>query len=239
MTVLVTTRQIIEKIRSEARVSLNEIESKELLKLAGINVLDTRLAASKQEAIAISKQLGFPIVLKIASPDILHKSDAGGVKLGLKTPGQVDKACDQILKATSQRHPRARVQGISVQKMARPGVEVIIGMSKDTQFGPVLMFGLGGIWVEIMKDVSFRIVPLYKKDAAEMIREIKGYPLLAGYRGQEPVDVSKLEEFLLKLSSFVEHNPEVKEIDLNPIYAYGDDAIAVDARIILESPNTE
>ena len=234
-----TTRQIIEKIRSEARASLNEIESKELLKQAGINVLDTRLATSKQEAIAISKHLGFPIVLKIASPDILHKSDAGGVKLGLGTPGQVDKAYDQILKATIRRHPQARMQGISVQKMARPGVEVIIGMSKDTQFGPVLMFGLGGIWVEILKDVSFRIVPLYKKDAAEMIREIKGYPLLAGYRGQEPVNVSKLEEFLLKLSSFAEENPEVKEIDLNPIYAYGDDAVAVDARIILENSTTE
>ena len=239
MIALVSTRHIIETVRSEARTSLNEIESKELLKQAGINVLDTRLATSKQEAIKISKHLGFPIVLKIASPDILHKSDAGGVKLGLGTPGQVDKAYDQILKATSQRHPQARVQGISVQKMARPGVEVIIGMSKDTQFGPVLMFGLGGIWVEILKDVSFRIVPLYKKDAAEMIREIKGYPLLAGYRGQEPVDVSKLEEFLLKLSSFAEQYPEVKEIDLNPIYAYGDDAVAVDARVILENPNTE
>ncbi|MFC1956231.1 acetate--CoA ligase family protein [Chloroflexota bacterium] len=233
------TRHIIETFRNEARTSLNEIESKELLKQAGINVLDTRLATSKQEAITISKHLGFPIVLKIASPDILHKSDTGGVKLGLGTPGQVDKAYDQILKATSRRHPQARVQGISVQKMARPGVEVIIGMSKDTQFGPVLMFGLGGIWVEILKDVSFRIVPIYKKDAAEMIREIKGYPLLAGYRGQEPVDVSKLEEFLLKFSSFAEENPEVKEIDLNPIYAYDDDAVAVDARIILENSTTE
>ncbi len=234
-----STRHIIETVKSEAQISLNEIESKELLKQAGINVLETRLATSRQEAITISKHLGFPIVLKIASPDILHKSDAGGVKLGLDTPEQVDKAYDQILKATSRKHPQARVQGISVQKMARPGVEVIIGMSKDTQFGPVIMFGLGGIWVEIMKDVSLRIAPLSKKDAAEMIREIKGYPLLAGYRGQKPVDVSKLEEFILKLSSFAEQHPEVKEIDLNPIYAYDDGAVAVDARIILEGSNTE
>jgi acyl-CoA synthetase (NDP forming) len=117
--------------------------------------------------------------------------------------------------------------------MARPGVEVIIGMSKDAQFGPVLMFGLGGILVEIMKDVSFRIVPLTKRDAGEMIREIKGYPVLEGYRGQEPVDVQNLEEWLIKLSDFAEQNPEVKEIDLNPIFAYSKGALAVDARVIL------
>jgi acyl-CoA synthetase (NDP forming) len=118
--------------------------------------------------------------------------------------------------------------------MARPGVEVIIGMSKDAQFGPVLMFGLGGILVEILKDVSFKIVPLTRRDAREMIREIKGYPLLEGYRGQEAVDISKLEEMLLKVSDFAEQHPEVKEIDLNPVFAYSDGAIAVDARVILE-----
>jgi len=118
--------------------------------------------------------------------------------------------------------------------MARPGVEVIIGMSQDVQFGPVLMFGLGGILVEVLKDVSFRIVPLAKRDAAEMIREIKGYPLLQGYRGQEAVDVSYLEELLLKVSDFVERNPEIKELDLNPIFAYSSGAVAVDARVVLE-----
>jgi acyl-CoA synthetase (NDP forming) len=121
-----------------------------------------------------------------------------------------------------------------VQKMARPGVEVIIGMTKDEQFGPVLMFGLGGVLVEVLKDVSFRIVPLTKRDAAEMVREIKGYPLLEGYRGQEAVNISYLEELLLKVSDFVEQNPEIKELDLNPIIAYRDGAIAVDARIMLE-----
>jgi len=121
-----------------------------------------------------------------------------------------------------------------VQKMARPGVEVIIGMSKDAQFGPVLMFGLGGILVEILKDVSFRIVPLTKRDAREMIKEIKGYPLLEGYRGQEPIDVANLEELVLKVSNFVEQTPEVDELDLNPIFAYSDGAVAVDARVILE-----
>ncbi len=228
-------QQVIDKAKNEGRSLLTEVEAKELLKQAGINVTETRLATSKEEAISISRQLGFPVVLKIASPDITHKSDADGVKLGLRTPKQVDNAYDEIMASASQKYPRAMLQGVSVPKMARPGVEVIIGMSKDAQFGPVLMFGLGGIMVEILKDVSFRIVPLAKRDAAEMIREIKGYPLLEGFRGQEPVDVANLEELLLKVSRFVEQNPEIKELDLNPIFAYSDGAVAVDARITLET----
>jgi acyl-CoA synthetase (NDP forming) len=226
--------QVIDKARSEGRTVLTEFESKEFLKAAGISVVDTRLAKSKEEAISISRKFGFPVVLKIASPDIVHKSDAGGVKLGLKSASEVGKAYDQILQAVKQKHPEARVHGVVVQKMARPGVEVIIGMSKDAQFGPVLMFGLGGILVEVLKDVSFRIVPLSRRDVAEMLREIKGYPLLEGYRGGEAVDLSYLEELLLKVSDFVEQNPEVMELDLNPIFAYSDGAVAVDARVILE-----
>jgi len=225
---------MIDKARSEGRVVLTEVESKEFLKSAGISVVDTRLATSREEAISISQQLGFPVVLKIASPDIVHKSDDGGVRLGLNDANQVGEAYDQILGAIRQKHPKARIQGVAVQKMARPGVEVIIGMSKDAQFGPVLMFGLGGILVEVLKDVSFRIVPLSRRDAAEMIREIKGYPILEGYRGQEAVDIAHLEESLLKVSDFVEQNPEIRELDLNPVFAYGDGAIAVDARVILE-----
>ncbi len=228
-----TQRGIIGRARSEGRNVLTEIEAKELLKQAGVSVVDTKLATSGEEAISISQQFGFPVVLKVASPDVVHKSDAGGVKLGLKTSKQVGKAYDDILKAIKKQYPEARIQGVAVQKMARPGVEVIIGVSKDAQFGPVIMFGLGGILVEILKDVSFRIVPLTQRDAREMIREIKGYPLLEGYRGQEPVDVVNLEELVLKVSNFVEQNPEVEELDLNPIFAYSDGAVAVDARIIL------
>ncbi len=231
---MVTEQRIIDKARSEGGRLLTEIESKELLKQAGVSVINTNLATSREKAISISRQFGFPVVLKIASPDIVHKSDTGGVKLDLKTSKQVGKAYDDILRTTSQKYPQAMIQGVAVQKMARPGVEVIIGMSKDTQFGPVLMFGLGGTLVEIMKDVSFRIVPLTRRDARDMIREIKGYPLLEGYRGQEVVDVSNLEELLLKVSDFVEQNPEVKELDLNPIFAYSDGAVAVDARVVLE-----
>ncbi len=231
---MTTQRKIIDRARREDRSVLTEIEAKELLKQAGISVVDTKLATSEEEAISISKQFGFPIVLKIASPDVVHKSDAGGVKLGLKTSRQVGKAYNDIMASIKQKYPEAKLQGVSVQKMARPGVEVIIGMSKDPQFGPVLMFGIGGVLVEILKDVSFRIVPLTKRDAREMIREIKGYPLLEGYRGTEPVDVTNLEEIILRVSSFVEQTPEVKELDLNPIFAYKDGAVAVDARVILE-----
>jgi acyl-CoA synthetase (NDP forming) len=212
---------------------LTELESKNMLRKAGINVNDGALAASREEAVAAAEKMGFPVVLKIVSPDITHKSDSGGVKLDLNTSAQVGEAYDDIVKAARQHSPEAHIQGVSVQKMAQPGVEVIIGMSQDEQFGPVLMFGLGGILVEVLKDVSFRIVPLTRRDAAEMIREIKGYPMLEGFRGQEPVDVACLEDMLLKVSDFVEKNPGVQELDLNPVFAYKDGAVAVDARIVL------
>jgi acyl-CoA synthetase (NDP forming) len=226
--------KIIEQARAEGRTLLTEIEAKELLKTAGVSVVETKLAVSREQAIEISQKLGFPVALKIASADVIHKTDAGGVKLGLKTATQVGKAYDDIMKAITKAFPQAKIEGVSVQTMAKPGVEVIIGMSKDAQFGPVLMFGLGGIFVEILKDVAFRIVPLEKRDAAEMVHEIKGFPLLQGYRGSEPVDIVNLENILLKVSEFVEKTPEIKELDLNPIFAYKDGAVAVDARVILE-----
>ncbi|HEX77348.1 MAG TPA: acetyl-CoA synthetase [Dehalococcoidia bacterium] len=224
---------LLDQVAREGRKQLTEIEAKELLGEAGISVVETRLATSAAEAVALSQTLGFPVVLKIASPDILHKSDIGGVKLGLRTPRQVARAYDGIMAAARKAQPSARLDGVSVQKMARPGLEVIIGMSQDPHFGPVMMFGLGGILVEVLKDVAFRIVPLAPRDAREMIREIKGYPLLEGYRGQEPANIPILEEMLLRVSDFVEHHPEIKELDLNPIFAYRDSALVVDARIIL------
>jgi acyl-CoA synthetase (NDP forming) len=213
---------------------LTEVESKELLKKAGIPVVEARLARSKKEAISISKEMGFPVVLKISSPDVVHKSDSGGVKLGLTNAAQVGKAYSEIVSSINKAYPEARIDGVSVQTMAPPGVEVIVGMSKDAQFGPVLMFGLGGILVEVLKDVSFRIVPVTERDAREMIKEIKGYPLLEGYRGQKPASIPALEQLVVKVSQFVEKNPQIKELDLNPIFAYPDKAVAVDARIILE-----
>jgi acetate---CoA ligase (ADP-forming) subunit beta len=230
----VTEQSIIDKARGEGRTALTEFESKELLKQARISVIDTRLATSGEEAISMSRKLGFPVALKVASPDIVHKSDVGGVKLGLRTANQVGKAYDDVIRTVSGKYPQARLHGVTVQKMARPGVEVIIGMSKDAQFGPVIMFGLGGIMVEVLKDIAFRIGPLTTRDAAEMLREIKGYPLLVGYRGRDVVDLPGLEDMLLRVSDFVEQNPEVKELDLNPVLAYSNGAVVVDARVILE-----
>jgi len=173
-------------------------------------------------------------VLKITSPDIVHKSDSGGVKLGIANATQASKAYSEIMLSIKRRYPSAIIHGLTVQKMAPPGIQVIVGMSKDPQFGPVLMFGLGGILVELLKDVSFRIVPVTKRDAAEMIREIKGYPLLEGYRGQEPANIDALQDIIVRVSQFVERTPEIKELDLNPIFAYRDKAVSVDARIVLE-----
>ena len=229
-----TKNEILRQARKENRAKLTEIESKELIKSAGIPVVEAKLARTKAEAVSLSKKMGFPVVLKIVSPDVVHKSDSGGVRLGLANAIQVGKAYSEILSAIKKHHSKAKIEGISVQKMAHPGVEVIIGMTKDEQFGPVLMFGLGGILVEVLKDVSFRIVPLTKRDASQMIKEIKGYPLLEGYRGQEPADIPFLEALILKVSDFIDKNPEIKELDLNPVFAYKNGAVAVDARAILE-----
>lgn len=225
---------ILDKAKTERRTVLTEFESKKLLERAGIPVVETRLVRTKRETISVSKEMGFPVVLKITSPDIVHKSDSGGVKLGIANATQAGKAYSEIMLSIKQRYPGAIIHGLTVQKMAPPGIQVIVGMNKDPQFGPVLMFGLGGILVELLKDVSFRIVPVTKRDAAEMIREIKGYPLLEGYRGQEPANIDALQDIIVRVSQFVERTPEIKELDLNPIFAYRDKAVSVDARIVLE-----
>jgi len=226
---------LMAKQQQKKRVLLSEVEAKKLLEQAGIPVIDTRLARTKKEAASLSWELGFPVVLKIVSPDVAHKSDVGGVKVGLSNTAQVLKAYTEIISNVRKTIPEARIEGISVQKMAQPGVEIIIGMNEDAQFGPVIMFGLGGIWVEVLKDVSFRVAPVTAWDAAEMVREIKGFALLQGYRGQEPVDVAFLEKLITRVSRFIEKNPQIKELDINPLIAYGDGAIAVDARIFIES----
>jgi acyl-CoA synthetase (NDP forming) len=226
--------QIIGSAGKQGRTVLTEIEAKLVFKSIGINTIETRLASSLKEATAISGDIGFPVVLKIASPDITHKSDAGGVKVGLNNKTEMRKAYGEIMASARQKYPAARIEGVAVQSMARPGIEIIIGMFKDSQFGPVIMFGLGGIFVEVLKDVSFRLIPIVSRDAEEMIKEIKGYSLLQGYRGQEPAHIPSLVDILLKVSDLVEQTPDIKEIDLNPVFAYKDSALAVDARIVLE-----
>ncbi|HLA81574.1 MAG TPA: acetate--CoA ligase family protein [Thermoleophilia bacterium] len=225
--------EIIVKARQEGRAVLTEMESKQLLKSLGINTTEMKLATSEEEAVALSLEIGYPCVLKVSSPDITHKSDAGGVKVGLKSEHEVAEAYKAIMASCTEKFPGANIEGVTVQNMARPGLEVIVGMATDPQFGPVLMFGLGGVWVEVLEDVSFKIVPLTRLDAANAIREIRAARLLDGFRGSDPVDKSALEDILLRVSQFVEETPEVAEMDLNPIFAYPDGAIAVDARVIL------
>ncbi len=225
---------IFDQARKDGRTVLTEFESKRILKQAGLSVVETKLATTQKEAVSISRRMGFPVALKIASPDVIHKTDSGGVKLSLNNMTEVRKAHDEILRKVRKQYPAAIVHGVSVQKMVRPGTEVIVGASKDAQFGPVIMFGLGGIFVELLKDVSFRVVPLERRDAQEMIEEIKGFPLLQGYRGKEPASIPALVETILKVSKLIEENPMIKELELNPIFAYRDKAVAVDARIILE-----
>lgn len=227
-------KDMISTARDAGRRLLTEVESKELLLEAGIPTTSALLATSREEATRLSRQIGFPAVLKIASTTIVHKSDAGGVRLGLSSEDEVGLAYDEMMAAIKKGNPDADIQGVSVQPMARPGIELVMGMSKDQQFGPVLMFGLGGVLVEVLGDVAFRIVPLTPRDAAQMIREVKGFPILEGYRGQEPVDIAALEESLLKLSRFVYERPMIKEMDLNPVFAYSDGLTVVDARIVLE-----
>jgi len=226
-------KEILERARQEKRAVLTEIEAKQILVESGINCTDTQLATTKDAAVRLSEQFGYPVVLKVSSVDITHKSDAGGVKVNLKNRAEVENAFDAILRSCKSAVPAARIEGVSVQRMARPGIEVIMGMIKDPSFGPVVMFGLGGVFVKVLKDVAFRIVPIEKSDAEDMINEIKGKKLLEGYRGQEPADVAYLQQMLLKLSDFVNTPPEIEEIDMNPVFAYKDGAVVVDARIIL------
>ena len=225
---------IFDQVKKEGRSILTEFESKKILKQAGIPVVETKLAKTQKEAVSLSQKMSFPVVLKIVSPDVIHKSDSGGVKLSINSVTEVKKAYDEILKKVRKQYPHAVIHGVSVQKMIQPGTEVIVGTSKDPQFGPVIMFGLGGIFVELLKDVSFRVIPVEQRDAQEMIKEIKGYPLLQGYRGKEPANISVLVEIILKISKLMEENPQIKELELNPIFAYRNKAVAVDARIILE-----
>lgn len=225
---------IASQARSEGRSLLSEVEAKALLHDAGVPVAETRLAKNEAEATTSAQALGFPVVLKIVSPDISHKSDVGGVKLGLEDEAAVADAYNEIIANAKAAVPDAQITGVAVQHMAPQGTEVIVGMTTDPQFGPVLMFGLGGILVEVLKDVTFRVVPVEERDAKQMIDEIKGKVILDGVRGQPPVDRAALENAILKVSEFIEANPEVRELDLNPMMAYPDGAIAVDARIVID-----
>lgn len=228
-----TFEAAVARARSEGRTLLSEVEAKQALIDAGIPATRTSLATTRDEAQRQADEMGYPVVLKIVSPDIAHKSDVGGVRLNLQDAEEVGAAFDAIVSSARAAQPGARIDGVSVQQMAAPGTEVIVGMTTDPQFGPVMMFGLGGIMVEVLKDVSFRLVPLERKDAEDMIMEIKGRPVLEGVRGQPPANLDALTGLILQVSQFIEANPDVRELDLNPVLASPSGAIAVDARIVI------
>lgn len=220
---------ISEKALSEGRTYLMEHESKQILAEYGLETTGAYLATSEDEAVKIADEIGYPVVLKVASAQIIHKSDQGGVKLNLKDEFSVREAFREIW----QKFKNRGLLGVSVQKMAEPGIEVIVGVTKDETFGHVLMFGLGGIFVEVLKDVSFKSIPITEQDAEDMIKEIRGYSILKGYRGFS-ADIEAIKQLLITVSRIVEENPRIKEMDLNPVFVYPKGYKIVDARIILE-----
>lgn len=228
------TSRILEQALKQGRKSLLETEAKTVCREYGIPVTRFELAKNEAEAIKYANKIGYPIVLKIVSPDIIHKSDVGGVAVGLKNADDVRNAYNQILVSVKKHDGKAIILGILVQEMAPPATEVIVGAIKDPQFGPAVMFGLGGIFVEVLKDVTFRVVPITEDEASEMITEVKAYPLLKGYRNTPPADTKAIAKILLNTSRLVSDCPQIKEFDLNPILVYEHGAKAVDARIILE-----
>lgn len=225
---------IFSEALKEGRKYLLEPEAKAICVRYGIPVTNFKVASNEREAVQFAAEIGFPVVLKIVSPDIIHKFDVGGVILNINSETEVRTAYNKILENVKKHKSNARIRGILVQEMAPQSTEVIVGATKDPQFGPALMFGLGGIFVEVLKDVTFRIAPLSESDAREMITEVKAYPILKGYRGQPPVDVEAIVKILLNTSRLMMEHPEIKELDLNPIMVYEKGAKTVDARIILE-----
>ena len=188
-------------------------KTKKLLRKYKIPILETEVVKTKKEAKKVAKKLGYPVVLKFWSPEILHRTEKGLVKTEIKTDKELEKSFEEILKKSKG----LQAEGILVQKMAR-GIEVACGMKKDSSFGPVLMFGLGGVFIELLKDVSFQIAPISRKEALEMIKGIKSFNILKGFRGQVPVKLGRIADILVKLSKISLENPEIKEIDLNPVF---------------------
>ncbi|MDF1500437.1 MAG: acetate--CoA ligase family protein [Anaerolineales bacterium] len=232
-----TVQEIIDSVLSEGRVSIGDAEARSILTAYGLTIPPSELAESADQAVDIANEMGYPVVLKIASPDILHKTDVGGVKVNLETPTDVRDAFDLITYRAQRYLPEARIWGCLVQKMVPEGLEVLIGMNRDPQFGPLITFGLGGIYVEILKDVSFRVAPFSAAEARQMIKEIRASALLEGVRGKPPVDQDILVDAILRIAQLVQDFPIIAELDINPfiVYEEGQGGIAIDMRLILES----
>jgi acyl-CoA synthetase (NDP forming) len=204
-----------------------------ILEAYGFEFPKSKLVKNEDEAVAFSQSIGYPVVLKIVSPDVIHKVDSGGVILNLGDEKEVREGFAKMIEDVKNNIPDVTIDGVLVQKMVTGGRETILGMTIDASFGPLVMFGLGGIYVEVLKDVSFRIAPISDLDAHEMIKSIKSYPLLSGFRGEEPVDIESIEDYIQRLSRLVEDFPEIEEMDINPfmVFEKGRCCNVLDARI--------
>lgn len=231
-----TALSIIRKALQENRRVLLESEAKDLVKSYGIPVAPTKLARNEEEAVEIANSMGYPVVLKIASPDITHKSDVGGVVMNIRSDEEVREAFRTIIINVRRYAPNASIYGVVVQKMVPKGREVIIGTTKDPVFGHIIMFGLGGVYTELFKDVSFRLAPLSLYEAKEMVMETKAYTLLKGFRGEPPADIPSVINTLIRVSKLVTDVPQIVEMDINPLFVYeeGVGALAVDVKIVVE-----
>ena len=230
------TRTILDKVRSEERVTIGDFEARGILQAYGLRIPESEIAKDPGEAVEIARKIGYPVVLKIASPDILHKTDIGGVKVGLENQEQVRDAFELMVYRAQRYVPEARIWGCLVQEMVPPeGLEVLIGMNRDPQFGPLVTFGLGGIYVEILKDVTFRVAPFSIQEAEAMLAEIRAHALLDGVRGQPPVDKAAIVDGLLRIGQLVQDFPEIVELDINPLIVFPGNggSIAIDMRLVL------
>ncbi len=228
-------RIIKQNIRSEVK-NIGEVKGKDILRAYNFNVPPGELAVTAEEAVSIADRVGYPVAMKIVSPDILHKSDLGGVKLNLNNSGEVQDAYDLMMIRIRQRMPQANLEGVYVERMCSKGREVILGMTRDPQFGPMLMFGLGGIFVEVMKDVTFHLAPVTAREAKQMLETTRSYALLKGVRGQRSVNIDGIAEGIQRLSQLVTDFPMIIEMDINPFIVgpVGTEPVAADARITLD-----
>ena len=228
-------KEIFHEVRKEGRTKLTEPEAKKVLASAGLAITREDVASSQDEAVNKAEQIGFPVVMKVVSADILHKSDAGGVKVGLADAGSVRRAYRDIMAAVKEKHPGANIQGVLVQEMVEGGIETIVGVANRPPFGPVVAFGLGGVFVELLKDVTFRLAPIDEQGATEMLADIKGAGMLDGYRGQPGANKGELAKVIAQLSALaIAFNKDVEELDINPLVVKGDRVVALDALITLK-----
>jgi len=228
--------KIIEKYLKAGKTVLGELDGSELLKCYGFKTLPMALSKNKPQACEIADQMGYPVVMKIVSSDILHKTDAGGVIVGLEDSKSVEQAFETILEKGRLYNPDAKIEGVLIQKLAPKGKEIILGLSKDPVFGHAVMFGLGGIFVEVYKDVVFRLSPMGRNVARRMVRSIKGYPILKGLRGEKPSDIETIEKHIVSLKVMADNHPMIKELDINPLFVHeeGEGATVADIIIRLE-----